>query len=71
MAEAFTGLTTFHHVIDDIIIYDSDEHQHASHVRQFLQHCADKHILYKMKYWREYYLVKCIEKHFGGINIGD
>ena len=26
---------------------------------------------YKMKYWREYYLVKCIEKHFGKINIGN
>ena len=24
-----------------------------------------------MKYWLEYYLVKCIEKHFGEINIGD
>ena len=24
-----------------------------------------------MKYWREYYLAKHIEKHFGGINIGD
>ena len=24
-----------------------------------------------MKYWQEYYLVKCIEKHFGEINIGD
>ena len=22
---------------------------------------------YKMKYWREYYLAKCIEKHFGEI----
>ena len=28
-------------------------------------------IQFKMKYWREYYLVKCIEKHFGEINIGD
>ena len=28
-------------------------------------------ILYKMKCWREYYLAKCIEKHFGKINIGD
>ena len=28
-------------------------------------------IPYKMKYWREYYLAKHIEKHFGGINIGD
>ena len=25
----------------------------------------------KMKYWREYYLAKCIEKHFGKINIGN
>ena len=24
-----------------------------------------------MKYWREYYLVKCMEKHFDEINIGD
>ena len=24
-----------------------------------------------MKYWREYYLVKHTEKHFGRINIGD
>ena len=32
MAEAFTGLTGFCRVVDDIIIYDSDEHQHASHV---------------------------------------
>ena len=44
MAEAFSGLTGFHCVVDDIIIYDSDEHQHATHVRQFLQCCADKHI---------------------------
>ena len=29
MAEAFTGLTGFRRVVDDIIIYDSDEHQHA------------------------------------------
>ena len=24
-----------------------------------------------MKYWLEYYLAKCIEKHFNEINIGD
>ena len=29
------------------------------------------YVPYKMKYWREYYLAKHIEKHFGGINIGD
>ena len=44
MAEAFSGLTSFCRVVDDIIIYDSDKHQHATHVRQFLQRCADKHI---------------------------
>ena len=44
MAEAFTGLTGFRRVVDDISIYDSDEHQHAIHVWQFLQRCADKQI---------------------------
>ena len=33
MAEEFTGLTGFHRVLDDIIINDSDEHQHGSHAR--------------------------------------
>ena len=28
-------------------------------------------LLYKMKYWQEYDLAKCIEKQFGDINIGD
>ena len=36
MAEAFTGLTGFRRVVDDIIIYDCDEQQHTAHVRQFL-----------------------------------
>ena len=31
----------------------------------------NEHIPYKMKYWQEYYLVKCIEKYFGEITIGD
>ena len=44
MAEAFTGLTGFRRVVDDIIIYDCDEQQHTAHVRQFLQRCAEKHI---------------------------
>ena len=30
MAEAFTGLTRLRCMVDDIIIYDSDEHQHAN-----------------------------------------
>ena len=38
------GLTGFRRVVDDIIIYDDNELQHATHVRQFLQRCADKQI---------------------------
>ena len=33
MAEAFIGLTGFHHLVDEIIINDSDERQNASHTR--------------------------------------
>ena len=41
MAEAFVGLTGFRRVVDDMIIYDLE---HAAHVKQFLQRCADKQI---------------------------
>jgi len=44
MAEAFAGLTGFRHVVDDIIIYDEDEIEHAAHVRQFLKRCLEKQI---------------------------
>ena len=44
MAEAFSDLTGFRRIVDDIVIYDSDLQQHASHVMQFLQRCADKQI---------------------------
>jgi len=46
MAEAFAGLSRFHQIVDDIVIYDSDATQHAQHayVRAFLQRCADKQI---------------------------
>ena len=44
MAKAFTGLTGFRRIVDDIVIYDSDPQQHTAHVIQFLQRCADKHI---------------------------
>ena len=30
--------------MDDIVIYDSDVTQHASHLREFLQRCAEKKI---------------------------
>ena len=38
------GLTGFRQEVIDIIIYDDNELQHATHIRQFLQCCADKHI---------------------------
>ena len=44
MAEAFVGLTGFRRVVDDIIIYDDNELEHAAHVKQFLQCCVDKQI---------------------------
>ena len=38
------GLMGFCQVVDDIIIYDDNDLDHATHIRQFLQCCADKHI---------------------------
>ena len=40
MDEAFAGLSGYRRVVDDVVIYDSDETKHATHVRQFLQRCA-------------------------------
>jgi len=44
MAEAFEGLTGFRRIVDDIVIYDKDIESHASHVKQFLQRCQERHI---------------------------
>ena len=44
MAEAFAGLTGFRRIVDDVLIYDSEITQHANHVREFLQRCAEKQI---------------------------
>ena len=41
MYKAFEGLSGFHYIVDDIVIYGSDVTQHASHVREFLQRCED------------------------------
>jgi len=57
MAEAFTGLTGFHRIVDDIVIYDSDASTHTEHVRTFLKRCADKNItlnLAKRKFHTRY-----------------
>ena len=44
MAEAFTGLSGFRRIVDDIVIYDDDATEHAHHVKAFLQRCADRQI---------------------------
>ena len=44
MYEAFEGVSGFRRIMDDIVIYDSDVTQHALHVREFLQRCAEKKI---------------------------
>ena len=44
MAEAFTGLSGFRRIVDNIVVYDSDKRQHTDHVRQFLQRCVDHQI---------------------------
>ena len=44
MDEAFQGLTNYQKIVDDVIIFDEDKRTHATHVRQFLQRCADKGI---------------------------
>ena len=46
MAEAFSSLTGLQCFVNDIAIYCSDLHQHASHVMQFLQQCTSKQIAY-------------------------
>ena len=44
MAEAFTRLSGFHWIIDDIIIYDNNATEHAHHVKAFFQQYADRQI---------------------------
>ena len=41
MAEAFTGLSGFHQIVDNIVIYDNDATENAHHVKQ---RCADRQI---------------------------
>ena len=52
MAEAFTGLSGFRRIVDDIVVYDSDKRQHTDHVRQFLQRCVDHQIALNRDKWR-------------------
>ncbi len=52
MDEAFAGLPGFRRVVDDVVIYDHDRAQHTSHVRQFLQRCADMNITLNLSKWK-------------------
>ena len=52
MDEAFTGLTGFRCIVDDVVTYDKDPSTHADHVRQFLQCCAHKRITLIADKWR-------------------
>ena len=51
MDEAFSGLTAYQRIVDDIFIYDNDKTQHAQLVRQFLQRCAEQRILLNPDKW--------------------
>jgi len=41
MDEAFSGLSGYRRIVDDIVIYDQDPDKHTDHVRQFLQRCSE------------------------------
>ena len=42
MAEALADLLGFCRIVNYIVIYDGNDH--IAHVREFVQHCADKQI---------------------------
>ena len=51
MDEAFAGLSGYRRIVDDVVIYDSDQESHAAHVRQFLQRCTDCGITLNSDKW--------------------
>ena len=51
MDEAFSGLSGYRRIVDDIVIYDSDIEKHEIHVRQFLQRCTNKNITLNRDKW--------------------
>ncbi len=51
MDEAFSGLSGYRRVVDDVVIFDSDEANHAAHVRQFLQRCTECMITLNKDKW--------------------
>ena len=51
MDEAFAGLEGYRRVVDDVVIFDQDETQHATHVQSFLQRCVDRQITLNDDKW--------------------
>ena len=49
MAEALADLSGFRRIVVDIVIYDSTINDHIAHVREVLQHCADKEIVLNLQ----------------------
>ena len=41
MDGAFAGLSGYRRVVEDVVIFDSEEGKHAAPVRQFFQKCAE------------------------------
>ena len=50
--EAFAGLSGYRRIVDDAVIYDSNERDHTDHVRQFLQRCTEKKITLNTDKWQ-------------------
>ena len=65
MDEAFAGLTGYRRIVDDIVIYDSDEAQHTDHVRQFLRRCSERKITLNTEKW----LFAKTEVNFAGFHL--
>ena len=51
MDEAFSGLTGYRRIVDDLVIYNSDSTKHTEHVRQFLQRCTERRITLNSDKW--------------------
>ena len=52
MDEAFIGLPGFRRIVDDIVIYDQNRAERVSHIRKFLQRCAEKNITLNRSKWK-------------------
>ena len=51
MDGAFAGLSGYRHIVDDVVIYDSDPTLHTDHVWQFLQRCTEQKITLNPEKW--------------------